>query len=53
MQAFLVGLQVEDAGVAGVVGAFKDGDRPCMRCRPEVFLNLRPRSGNLAWVRSL
>ena len=43
-QAFLLGLQVEDAGVAGVVAALEDGDRALHQVQAGGVLELAGRA---------
>ena len=46
-QAFLVGFHVEDAGVAGVVGAFKDRDGALHQVQAAGVLELEAEQGEL------
>ena len=47
-EPFFVGLQVEDAGVAGVDRAFEDGDRALRQVQAGGVLELEASSGCLA-----
>ena len=49
-QPFLVGLQVEDAGVAGVAAALEDGDRPLHQVQAGGVLELQAEQRELGVV---